>query len=469
MVGQTRRAATATDGKRMDEKRIDRWMAMGLGTLAFAVYLCTNGDGPADVPVSAHPLLRACMRAMAIWSGAGVDDRLWTAIVALFGGLAVALVYRVMKESLSALMCPEPELGSSLNEGVTDAVRSAKNAIGRESCSTAGAAVGTLFFAFGTPFWTSATAVSEGPFEVLFMMILVCLLLQCHASGGREICSIVMFLSGLGVADSPVFLGIVPVVLVVVGRALIFSDTCSERDLPLYLLSGLTGVSAGLGAFVLLAGTGDPTAAVQLFVRQYCAAFSLSACHGGWILVWGLPAAVLCLSASCLRSIAARDESAGVAGSALLLMLTAAVIANALAFPHTVWPVAQKWHYVPVLPNLLLAFSAGGLFGCWLRMGLAREDFSQDEYPLGASILRIVGLAACGAMVIVALRQPCLAMEELKRSERKCEGGSPQSLLTKDGITVNRQNERKGGDGPRDKEGAARLEITLKPHNQSDI
>jgi len=100
----------------MDETRIDRWMAMGLGTLAFAVYLCTNGDGSAVVPQSAHPLWRAIMRAMATWSGAGVDARLWTAIVALFGGFAVALVYRVMKESLAALMCPEPELGSSLNE-----------------------------------------------------------------------------------------------------------------------------------------------------------------------------------------------------------------------------------------------------------------------------------------------------------------------------------------------------------------
>ena len=453
----------------MDEKRIDRWLAMGLGTLAFAVYLCTNGDGPADVSQSAHPLWRAFMRAMATWSGAGVDARLWTAIVALFGGLAVALVYRVMKESLSALMCPEPELGCRLNEGVTDAVRNAKNAIGREICSTAGAAVGTLYFAFCAPFWTSATSVSEGPFEVLFMMILVCLLLQCHASGGREVCSVIMFLCGLGVVDSPVFLGFVPGVLIVVGRSLIFSDICSERALPLYLMSGLAGVSAGLGTFVLLSGMEDPTASVQQYVGQYCAACSLSGCHSGWVLVWGIPAAVLCLSACCLRSIAARDESAGVAGSAFMLMLTAAVIANALGFSRTVWPVALKWHYVPVLPSLLLAFAAGGLFNCWLRMGLAREDFSQDEYPLGASILRIVGLATCGAMVIVLLRQPCLAIEEMKRAERKYEGCRTPSLMTNDGIIVNRQNEQKGGEVSRDKEGATRLEISLKPHTQSEI
>ena len=76
MVGQTRGSATATDGKRMDEKRIDRWLAMGLGTLAFAVYLCTNGDGPADVSQSAHPLWRAFMRAMATWSDANIDAQL---------------------------------------------------------------------------------------------------------------------------------------------------------------------------------------------------------------------------------------------------------------------------------------------------------------------------------------------------------------------------------------------------------
>jgi hypothetical protein len=102
-------------------------------------------------------------------------------------------------------------------------------------------------------------------------------------------------------------------------------------------------------------------------------------------------------------------------------------------------------------------------------MGLTREDFSQDENPLGASILRIVGLAACGAMVIVMLRQPCLAMEEMRRAERKYESGKTPSLMTNEGITVNRQNERKGGEVSRDKEGATELEISLKPHNQSEF
>ncbi len=453
----------------MDNRRIDRWLATGLGTLAFAVYLCMHGDGLADVPGSTHPLLRAIMRMLADWTGIGVNDGLWPGFAALFGGLAVALVYRVMKESLSALMCPEPELGSSLNDGVTENVRDVKDTAGRVSCSTAGAAVGSLFFAFCTPFWTSATSVSDGPFEVLFIMILGWLLLRCHVAGGREICSVVMFLCGLGVVDSPVFLGVLPVVFAVVVRSLILSDTCSERDLPFHLLSGLTGVSAGLGAFLSLSGMEDATAAVQHFGGQYCAAFSLSGCHSGWVLVWGIPAAVFCLSASCLRSIAARDESAGVAGSALMLMLTAAVIANALGCPRTVWPVALKWHYVPVIPSLLLAFAAGGLFSCWFRMGLTREDFSQDEYPLGASILRIVGLAACGTMVIVMLRQPCLAIEEMKRAERKYEDGKNPSLMTNDGITVNRQREQKGGDMSRDKEGATGLEISLKPHTQSEI
>lgn len=454
----------------MDEKRIDRWLTIGLGVLAFAVYLCTHNDGLADVPVSAHPLLRACMRAMDTWAGAGVNVWLWPAVGALFGGLAVALVYLVMKASLSALMCPEPELGSCLNEGVKYASRvDGKETAGRETQATAGAAVGTLFFAFCTPFWTSATSVSEGPFEVLSMMILVWLLLRCRASGGREICAIAMFLCGLGAADSPVFLGIVPVVLVVVVRSLIFSDACSERVLPLYLLSGLTGLAAGLVAFMMLSGMEDTTATIQNYARQYCAAVCLSCCHGGWVLVWGIPAAVFALAIYSLRSIAARDESVGVGGSALLLALMAIGIANAHNLPHTVWPVALKWHYIPVIPNLLLAFAAGCMFSSWLRIGLLCEDLSQAEFPLGASLLRIVGLAACGLMVIVMLRQPCLAIEKLKRSERKCEGGRTQSLLTKDGITVNRQNERKGGDGSRDKEGATRLEITLKPHNQSEI
>jgi len=454
----------------MDERRIDRWLAAGLGALAFAVYLCMHGDGLADMPGSTHPLWRAVMRVMSTGSDAGLDSGGWPLVWALFGGLAAALVYRVMKASLSAIMCPEPELGSSLNDGVTDAVRGeSKDAAGRENCSTAGAVVGAIFFAFGTPFWTSAISISDGPFEVLFIMILGWLLLRCHLSGGREICSFAMFLCGLVVVDSPVFLWCVPVAFAVVVRSLILSDTCSERFLPLYLLSGLTGLAAGLGAFLLLSGGEDASAAVRDYVRQYGAAFNLSACLGGWVLVWGIPAAVLCLSAFRLRSVAARDEGVGVAGGALLLTLTATVIANALGFPHTVWPVALKWHYVPVLPSLLLAFAAGGLFSCWLRMGLTREDFSLDEYPQGASILRIVGLAACGTMVIVMLRQPCLAIEEMKRAERKCEGGRTPSVMTNDGITVNRQREQKGGDMSRDKEGATVLEISLKPHTQSEI
>jgi hypothetical protein len=123
----------------MDEKRIDRWLALGLGYLAFAVYLCMHGDGLADVSVLAHPLWRAIMRAMTAWTGAGVDGWHWSTVAALFGGLAVARVYRVMKTSLSALMFPKPELGSSLNDGVRDAVRDAKDTAGRENCSSAGA------------------------------------------------------------------------------------------------------------------------------------------------------------------------------------------------------------------------------------------------------------------------------------------------------------------------------------------
>lgn len=451
----------------MGEQRLDRWLAAGLGSLAFAVYLCMHGGGLADVPVSAHPLWRAVMREMSAWSDAGLDSGVWSLVWTLFGGLAVALVYRVMKASLSAIMCPEPELGSSLNDGVTDAVRGdSKDAAGRENCSTAGAVVGAMLFAFCTPFWTSAISISDGPFEVIFITILCWLLLRCHLSGGREICSFAMFLCGLGVVDSPIFLWCVPVAFAVVVRSLILSDTCSERFLPLYLLSGLAGVAAGLGTFLLLSGGEDASAAVQDYVRQYSAAFNLSGCHSGWILVWGIPATVLLLSISRLRSIAVRDESVGVAGCALMLMLTAAVIANALGFPRTVWPVALKWSYVPALPSLLLAFAAGGLFSCWLRMGLAREDFSQDEYPLGASIFRFVGLAACGTMVIVLLRQPCLAIEEMKRFGLKCEDSKTQSLMKTEGITVNQQNERRGGAGSCIEKDATKLEIVFKTHNK---
>ena len=411
----------------MIEKKIDRWLSAGLGLLAFTVYFAARRPAASGVPEPVHLVLQTAWDALSSLLSHGAPAWLSALAGALCGGLTVALVYLVMRSSLSAVMRPEAEPGAYLNDRVTRSVREeAGLGASRDTLVAVGAAVGSLYFAFGAPFWSSSPPLPDGVFEALFLMSLLGVLLRGHTSGKRKHCLTALFLCGLGAADSPVFLWSYPVVFFVIVRGLILTNRCSERILPLYLLSGLAGLAIGVGAFFLASGSQDPTAAIQEYGRHYVAALGQAGCHGSWCFVWGIPAVVLILSVSRARDLLVGDKGLGVAGGVLLMGVTAVILANAQGIPLTAWREGVRFNYLPVVPSLMLAFAAGCLFVCWLNMGLLEDDSGQHEKVTATSVMRMVGLAACGLMVIVLFRQPCVVAKEMRGSDLM--DGSKQAM-----------------------------------------
>jgi hypothetical protein len=252
--------------------------------------------------------------------------------------------------------------------------------------------VSAMTFAFCAPFWLASVSSSAHAFDMLLLALLAALLLRCHAAGGRDACLAAMFLCGVGMAESPVFLLVAPVVAAVVIRVIVQSDCVSERVLPQCLLAGAAGIAANMGLGFMQTAE--------------------------WLFIWIVPTATLLLSAVSLRAVSLREEGVGVAGWTLIVTLTGIVLANMLALPHTVWTVARAGKHLPVLPSLMVALAAGCLFVCWFHAAVIRSD--DDEYEVAPSLkpLRIIGLAVCGLMVIALLRQPCIAAEDVNGGRR---------------------------------------------------
>jgi hypothetical protein len=392
----------------------------GLGLIAFAVYSATLYSGTPSETQAGHPLWFAASRAIASPPPGGSPFRL-ALFGAACGAAAVALLCGVTRRLFGALTWQEPDPRAVPDDGAEEKPpEDGGNGACRSIAATLGGMVSAMTFAFCAPFWLASVSSSAHAFDMLLLALLAALLLRCHASGGRDACLAAMFLCGVGMAESPVFLLVAPVVAAVVIRVIVQSDCVSERVLPQCLLAGAAGIAAnmGLGFMQTADGAEGFTRAAQEFIGAYRTVFRQDMRLAEWLFIWIVPTATLLLSAVSLRAVSLREEGVGVAGWTLIVTLTGIVLANMLAFPHTVWTVAREGKHLPVLPSLMVALAAGCLFVCWFHAAVIRSD--DDEYEVAPSLkpLRIIGLAVCGLMVIALLRQPCIAAEDVNGGRR---------------------------------------------------
>jgi len=310
---------------------------------------------------------------------------------------------------------PSPDVCAALEDlGDTGRINDMADEPERTTAATLGGVLGALTLAFSAPFWRAATSYSTHPLDTVLLLLLARVLLQCHARGGRCLCVAAMFLCGLCVAESPVFLALLPVTILLVTRTVIHSDLGSEQAVPACLLAGLAGlaVNVTLGLFQFhatgAAGAEGASDAVQALGRAYLDAATGSGL-ADWPLVWAVPFLSLLLSIVSVQIAAFREDEVCVDGWALIVTLACVVIAQMSAAPYSSWSVARAGDSLPVIPSLMTALAAAGIFAAgYIAVAVPRHG---DEYGLTAfrsHPLCAIGSVVCGALVIAALRQPCV-------------------------------------------------------------
>lgn len=432
------------------KKKVNLLIAFGLGLLAFTVYhntLCPGvypgasatamGKALGVLPVACtgNPVWLAVSRA-AVHLPVGNMPYFLNLVNAYFGGLAVCLCYLVSKKLFCELMRPEPDLHAAFGTGAAESpLREREGAVQRSIAAELGATVTALTFAFCAPFWRAATSLTEHPMEILLLLSLAGVLLRCRVSAGRDMCVAAMFLTGLGVVESPVFLILTPVVAAVLIRGVVRSDTCSEQVLPLLLLAGLAGFAANMGLGLYLASSASGaeseglTKSAQSFAQVYRGTLVEGLHPEGWFFIWAVPAFSFVMSVICLRSVVLRDEGLGLPGWSLLVILTGIMVAHLLNLPYTAWAAARQGEHLPVFPPLMIALAAGCVFICWLKAAVVTRYGGICDLDSPPRYLRkMAGLAMCGLMVITVLRQPCSTLDDADGRRAAFADGVAQEL-----------------------------------------
>lgn len=404
-------------------KGAEGWLAAGLGLAVFAA--CRAGLPSAaavSVPELAGPLWLAASR-LAGAGGLGL-------LAAACGGAAAAALPLVAGRLFRELARPLPEArfdaGGELETGEA----------APDGAAALGGAVAGLAFAFGGPLWRAASAPGARTLDALLLLLAGGLLLRCHDRGGRDVCVAAAFVCGLGAAESPAFLALLPAAAAVTLRAAVDGDGSSERAVPFCLLALAAGAASGLGLAVW-ARPGEPGwEAARAFCRAYGAALCGGLAPGACLAAWAAPAAALLLSALCLRASALGEERPGPLALGLMTALTGAVAAWLLGGADVF--AGPGGAAAPVLPALMASLAAGCLAACWLKAGAAEEE-GGSETGVPPFPLRLAGRCMCGVLVAAVLAAGVLNLRGLLL-ERVYEGISNREEVRSDKEMAGRVN-----------------------------
>jgi tetratricopeptide (TPR) repeat protein len=413
----------------------ETWVMLGIGLLALTVYLFTLAPGVypgssaaamgkalgllPSAPVT-HPLWLLASKAVAALPAFGAPLRL-NFFSAVCGSLAVAWLFRVTKRIIFELIREAPSIRlvpvadeepSSLPPPASDNRPNEANSEAMEHLfATLGGVVAALCFAFCAPFWLASTSLHAQPLDILLLLVTADLLACYHFTGKTSACVMAVFLLGLGLVESVIFVPLAPLALVVLLLASVRYDQISESFLLLMLASCLSGLAANVGLFLVLSDVGHAFNSDVLFrlLSSLALAHSDEFMRGlpktGWLFVLlQTTAPVLIACVSVCRFTSHQDDIKRWKWGITNILFTAVSVACLLNLPKTAWALARESGHLPVIPCMAIAIASGVLFVYWCltaNMPSCNASFELAPPPL---TLRLLGFGMCGLLGVVTLR-----------------------------------------------------------------
>lgn len=418
-----------------------------LGTLALAVYLKTlsagvypglsavstaNALGVLPLESSASPVWLSVFRGLAQipWSSPAYAFNVANALLAAF---AVAWTYLVVRRISFLAIRPTPawrmvpvDSSESTEKDPSDSsyflqlTPDQEKVTAERVAATLGGVVAAAAFAFSAPFWRAATSLHAYPFDVLIALIAADLLVRYAQSDRLGPGVMAFFLFGLLAIEWPLFLVLTPLIA---GGFIYFSarrQQLTESVLLLMLLSGLSGLTASLGA-ALLSGAHSGATTIGFAKNVYDAVvfhfrMATAITHRPFgLFTVCIPLVALLFSVKgCAVLKQITDLATRWKWRAINLFFSLIVGINLLNLPTSVWALGRDLPFLPVLPALTIAATAGFLFVFWLMTSRPTVVETDEEYlSQGRGFGRLaLGYGACGLLIIAVFRLPLINLND---------------------------------------------------------
>lgn len=405
------------------------WLMFCVGLASLTVYILTLSPGvvPGAAAVATgrtlgllpslpalHPLWLLISRAVAAVPVFDTVLRL-NLFSAFCGSLAVVWLFRITKRVIFEFIREAPSV-RLVPVGDEDQQRGvAINADGdvmEHVYASLGGLAAALAFAFSAPFWIASTSLQTQSFNILFVLLTADLLFCYHYTGKTGVCVAALFLLGLGLVESVIFVTLAPLALVLVILASIRYGQISESFILLMFASVLAGLAANLGFFTLQSDWGGQTFSADIIFRLLS---NLTHAHtneltqglpkAGWIFVFLQTTVPLLITLTSVRSFSAlQDETTRWKWGVTNIIFSAYAIACLLNLPKTAWSLAREGCHLPIMPCLSIAISAGALFVYWCLVASSGSHVRSYESDTPSFNLRLLGYGLCGLLGIVLFR-----------------------------------------------------------------
>ncbi|MDD2597988.1 MAG: tetratricopeptide repeat protein [Kiritimatiellae bacterium] len=361
-----------------------------------------------DTPVI-HPLWLALTQMLAALPFGGVIERLNFSSV-VYGSLSVAILFRITKrlifelirESPAVQFIPEDDSNGGQTVG-THFKKFCQAEVREYLLSVVGASIVACCFAFCTPFWIAASALSFQAFDTLLVLVVIDRFFSYYFSGNSKSCIITVFLCGVGVIESPLFIVITPLILLFVLRRSIIFEQISESFIILLMVTFMVGVNLNLGILTFLSLSGKILTGgllLQIFKEQGHSHFNALARGlppSGWLLIvlqTVFPVLIVyqSLKIFSLYQSELRKWKWGI----INLIITFTTLYYLLNMPESAWWMARSGSHLPVIPYLSTSFVAGMLFTYWMLLAFMQRANEKNEQEGVGIYLRVLGCTLGG-------------------------------------------------------------------------
>ena len=404
------------------------WLMLGVGLVSLTVYILTLSPGvvPGAAAVATgrtlgllpalpavHPLWLLVSRAVAAIPVFDTVLRL-NLFSAICGSLAVAWLFRITKrvffefirEAPSVRLVPAGE--EDLSKGM---VIHPDGDVMEHVYASLGGLVAALAFAFSAPCWIASASLQTQSFNILFVLLTVDLLFCYHYTGKTGVCVAALFLFGLGLVESVIFVTLAPIALVLVILASIRYGQISESFILLMFASALAGLAANLGLFTLQSDWGQSFSADVIFrllsnlAHAHINELTQGLPKAGWGFVFLQTTVPILITLTSVRGFSSlQDEPTRWKWGVTNIIFSAYSIACLLNLPKTAWSLAREGSHLPLMTCLSIAISAGALFVYWCLVASSGAHTRSYESDTPSFNLRLLGYGLCGLLVIVLSR-----------------------------------------------------------------
>lgn len=408
--------------------------------------LTDSVSGAAAAGKSGHPVWGLITRVVASLPG----HPAWPArfLSAVFGGLSVVCVYRIVQSFLTVLLRPQSDMRLMPELERDEQLEAAAGVEKRRTADIAlGAAAGALTFAFSAPFWLASTLLSARLVEALFLLSVVVLLLFLFTSERQDVGFAAFFLCGAGIVESPSLIVLLPVAFAIVIRVMIRSDTCSESVPPLLIIAFLAGAALNLGLWFMQTSSAlDGLGQARLFLHVFEANLGRDLFSAGFFFGWFVPALALFFSLICVRHIVLSDRELGMGGWVLVVLITGVSFCSLANKPDAFNEFFRSDLWPPVISSFMMALVVGCAFSSWARIANVLNVCALQEEDNPPGILKGVGFVAIGALAFFLLKSSVVNFADLqehrKGTDASMSGEARSPVATKAAGTVSKQRKK---------------------------